>query len=306
MNVIISVITAVYNDEKFIEKAVTSILRQTFRDLEYIVVDDGSTDKTLEILHSIANVDARLKVLSQNNLGPAAARNKALSFAKGKYIALQDSDDVSAPDRLQLQWQQLYELQNESAISCTSYEVISSSDAVITFNNKIYKDINTNILKGRFCVCHPSILVPKEQIMKAGGYNPFYKKTEDYDLILRLIENGARFFKINKPLYQLRIRENSETSMNNGYFAKRVYENHIRRTKKQPENFEEITEDNRKVKNYHFKRLANELFFSENYKGYRTFYRQNFSRLPIRAYFLYFLFSFIPETFKKRIKASLT
>src|ERR1035437_6913902 len=101
MSLLISVVTAVYNDEKYIKKSVESILNQTFTDFEYIIVDDGSTDETLNILNEIAKRDGRVTILTQKNSGPAAARNKAINSAKGTYIALQDSDDISSPKRLQ-------------------------------------------------------------------------------------------------------------------------------------------------------------------------------------------------------------
>lgn len=301
MNIKVSVITAVYNDEKYIQKSVDSILNQTLTDFEYIIVDDGSTDNTLNILNEIAKKDNRVTILTQKNLGPAAARNRAINSAKGVYIALQDSDDISSPTRLQMQLEHLKKSQN-NLISCTSYTVIDSDDKVITSFNKIYKNINNNILKGRFPVCHPSIMVLKELISKVNGYNPFYKKAEDYDLIFRLLENGGRFEKINNYLYSLRIRHDSETSMNNGAYSKRIYDNHLRRISNEPENFKEILNDNKSVKNYCNKRIATELFFSENYSKYIKFYLKEFHKLPIKN-FIYFIFSLFPLNFKRIIKS---
>src|SRR5690625_6791695 len=98
----ISVIMPAYNEERYIAESIQSILNQTFQDFELIIVDDGSTDKTFEIASSFN--DPRVKLYKQQNSGPAAARNKALSLAKGKYIALQDADDRSKPERLEKQY----------------------------------------------------------------------------------------------------------------------------------------------------------------------------------------------------------
>lgn len=302
MSLLISVVTAVYNDEKYIKKSVESILNQTFIDFEYIIVDDGSTDNTLNILNEIAKRDKRVTIFTQKNSGPAAARNRAINSAKGMYIALQDSDDISSPDRLKMQVEQLLK-SPDNLISCTSYNMIDTNDDVFTTNNKIYKNINKNILKGSFCACHPSIMVSREFILKVNGYNSFYKKTEDYDLILRLLENKGYLEKINKCLYSYRIRENSEGSKDNGAYAKRVYENHLNRIKNKPENFKEVVNDYKKNKNFIFKRQAIGIFYSEDYSQYRKLYLKNFYKLPINNYLLFFLFSILPPVLKKLIKS---
>ena len=302
MNLLISVITAVYNDEKYIKKSVESILNQTVTDFEYIIVDDGSTDDTLNILEEIAKKDNRLIILTQKNLGAATARNKAINAAKGTYIALQDSDDISSPDRLKMQLNQLLK-SPQNLISCTSHKIIDTNDNVIATNNKIYKNINDNILKGNFCVCHPTLMASRNLILKMNGYNPFYKKTEDYDLILRLLENKAYLAKINNCLYSYRIRENSEGSKNNGAYIKRVYENHLNRINNRPENFSEVVNDYKSDKDFIIKRQALEIFYSENYSRYIKFYLKNFYKLPANNYSLFFVYALLPSVIKRTIKS---
>src|SRR5690625_3066297 len=101
-SILISVVMPAFNEERWISESIQSILDQSFRDFELIIVDDGSTDKTFEIASSFE--DPRVKVYRQENMGPAAARNKALSLVKGQYIALQDADDRSKPERLEKQY----------------------------------------------------------------------------------------------------------------------------------------------------------------------------------------------------------
>ncbi|HZN97788.1 MAG TPA: glycosyltransferase [Gemmatimonadales bacterium] len=99
----VSVVTTVYNGEPYVDRAIPGILAQTFRDFEWIVVNDGSTDRTREILEELAGRDSRIRVFSPGRLGITAAANFGVSQATGEYIARQDFDDRSYPDRLQLQ-----------------------------------------------------------------------------------------------------------------------------------------------------------------------------------------------------------
>ncbi len=98
----VSVIIPVYNTEKYVRQAVESICRQTLKDLEIIIVNDGSTDGSMTILEELAAQDERIKLFSQENQGQSAARNFATEKAKGKYIYFMDSDDFLEKDALQL------------------------------------------------------------------------------------------------------------------------------------------------------------------------------------------------------------
>ena len=104
-NPAISVIMTAYNTEKYIKEAIESILNQTFKDFEFIIVDDGSTDNTRLIIEEYAKKDRRIKILyNKKNLGIVKSLNKAIAIAKGKYIARMDSDDVSKLNRLEKQF----------------------------------------------------------------------------------------------------------------------------------------------------------------------------------------------------------
>lgn len=99
----VSVVTTVFNGERYFERAIPGILGQTFEDFELILVDDGSEDRTAEMLRDLAGRDARIRIFSPGRLGAAAAYNYGVEQAKGEYIARQDFDDRSYPDRLRLQ-----------------------------------------------------------------------------------------------------------------------------------------------------------------------------------------------------------
>jgi glycosyltransferase involved in cell wall biosynthesis len=99
----VSVVTTVYNGEPYFDRAIPGILAQTFDDFEFIVVDDGSTDRSLERLHDLAGRDPRVRVFAPGRLGAAAAYNFGVAQARGEYVARQDFDDRSYPERLRLQ-----------------------------------------------------------------------------------------------------------------------------------------------------------------------------------------------------------
>jgi glycosyltransferase EpsE len=103
----VSVVTTVYNGEPYFDRAVPSILGQTFADFEYIIVDDGSTDRTAELLQEVAARDSRVRILSPGRIGFCRAANLGVEQARGEIIARQDFDDRSYPDRLRIQLEYL-------------------------------------------------------------------------------------------------------------------------------------------------------------------------------------------------------
>ncbi|RSX51763.1 Glycosyl transferase family 2 [Bifidobacterium goeldii] len=119
MDPLISVIVPVYNSEKKITRCISSIRKQNYDNLEIIIVDDGSNDKTPGICDDIASVDSRVKVIHQNNQGPSAARNKGLDTAVGEYISFVDSDDYVLPDMISRMYHNLIE--NDCDLSIVSY-----------------------------------------------------------------------------------------------------------------------------------------------------------------------------------------
>lgn len=97
----VSVVMSVYNGEKYLPETIDSILNQTFKDFEFIIINDGSTDKTAKILTSYD--DPRIRIFNQENMGLTKSLNRAISLAKGEYIARMDADDISYPERLKKQ-----------------------------------------------------------------------------------------------------------------------------------------------------------------------------------------------------------
>ena len=122
MKPLISVVMSVYNGEKYLKRSIDSILNQTFKDFEFIIINDGSTDKSLEIIKSYD--DDRIVLIDQENKGLTKSLNIGIKTASGKYIARQDADDVSLPDRLKKQVDFLEVREDVVLLGCRAYEVI--------------------------------------------------------------------------------------------------------------------------------------------------------------------------------------
>src|SRR4051812_26679567 len=99
----VSVLMAVYNGEQYLREAVNSILSQTFKDFEFIIIDDGSTDRSPELLASYARADSRVKLISRPNKGLTKSLNEGLHAARGEFVARMDGDDISLPERFERQ-----------------------------------------------------------------------------------------------------------------------------------------------------------------------------------------------------------
>lgn len=181
----ISIIIPVYNGEKTIQKTINSILEQTFRDIELIIINDGSIDKTLQIVQEIS--DPSIRIYTYPNAGVSHARNQGINHAQGEYISFMDADDLWTPDKLELQYQAL---QNnpQAKISYSWTDWIDKDDcwlrpaARMSFEGDIY----ANLLIIDFMGCGSNPLILKEALLKVGGFDPTLRGGEDWDLWIRL------------------------------------------------------------------------------------------------------------------------
>jgi len=178
---------SVYNGEKYLREAIESILNQTFDDFEFLIVDDGSTDKTLEILREYAKKDSRIKVIvNQGNIGLTKSLNKAIREAKGEYIARQDADDVSMPERLEKQIEFL-ERNLEIGMVGTFYYEISGEGRIIRRKvmPKDNKELRRTLIRYN-PFFHGSVMIKREVFSKVGLYNENFKRAQDYELWFRI------------------------------------------------------------------------------------------------------------------------
>jgi hypothetical protein len=199
---LISVVMAVYNGEPFLAAAIDSILSQTCRDFELIIVDDGSTDGTARILASYD--DPRLVLLrNPTNLRQTRSLNRGLALARGRFVARHDADDRSHPSRFQRQIEALLADQ-ELALLGTAYEVIDDTGHVLEVVKPPCDDqkLKQALEKGNI-FCHGSVMMRRATVQRVGGYNEAFPVTQDYDLWLR-ISDRHKIGNLEVPLYQFR------------------------------------------------------------------------------------------------------
>ena len=184
---LVSVVMSVYNGEKYLREAIDSILNQTFKDFEFIIINDGSTDDTLKIIKSYK--DPRIMLTSRENKGLVASLNEGIERARGKYIARMDADDISVSERLQLQVEYL-ESNPCVGLVGSQFCTINKDDSVAkSLVSMPITDYDIKLLLGYGTVfCHSSVLFKKELIGKVGGYDEKYYLAEDHDLWCRMAE----------------------------------------------------------------------------------------------------------------------
>ncbi|MEY8348461.1 glycosyltransferase family 2 protein [Bacillus cereus] len=217
----ISVIMAVHNGEEYLEESVKSILNQTYNNFEFIIVNDGSTDKTNKILQSIS--DPRIRTIHlEKNHGVAFARNLAVEQAKGDWIANQDGDDISLPNRLEEQIKYI-QTHPETIAVCSLIQCISGNTPVdeqyLREREKYHNNIITHnqIERERFSncpICCGTALFLKKAFIKVGGYDSTIPIGSDYDLIVMRMFNIGKVEVMPKILYQYRVNMKSITRQN--------------------------------------------------------------------------------------------
>jgi glycosyltransferase involved in cell wall biosynthesis len=203
----ISVLMSSYNDEKFIDESIQSILKQDFKDFEFIIVNDGSTDNTPKIIRKYAKKDKRIVAIdNQKNIGIVKSLNKGLKIAKGRYVARMDADDVALPERLGIQYR-FIEKHPEIFLVGAFLTVIDHAGVKVgatahpTTHEKIVK-----CMEKRCCMSHNTIMFRNDGTTR---YRTKMWYVEDYDLYLRTILEGKKLANIPLPLLKYRRNPNS-------------------------------------------------------------------------------------------------
>ena len=210
----VSVILPAYNCEKFIGKAIQSVLQQTFTDFELIIINDGSTDNTGSVIQTFD--DQRILYLKNpGNQGLISTLNNAITYAKGRYIARMDGDDICLAERLARQKVFLDENENITVVAST-IEFINEQEektGVWELDRQTItpEQIKKAILKQN-CIAHPTVMM-RAEIIKQLKYMEYQKNIEDYDLWLRLLNRGYKIAKLDEPLLLYRIHDSSVTSV---------------------------------------------------------------------------------------------
>jgi len=198
---------SVYNGEKYLREAIDSILNQTFTDFEFLIVNDGSTDRTAEILRSYD--DARIKIINnEENIGLTKSLNKGLGMARGEYIARMDADDVAIPERLEKEFEFMESHLDYAAVG-TLIKILDKNSKVIGSVDKPTEDDQIReFLKKDNCIAHGSAMIRNVCLQDVGLYDESMEKAQDYDLWLRLSEK-YKLFNIPEYLCMWRSHEDS-------------------------------------------------------------------------------------------------
>ena len=205
MNEKVSVIMGIYNiaSKEMLEKSIQSILNQTYKNIEFIIIDDGSSNETYEWAQEITINDSRVKLYrNKKNMGLTKTLNLCLEYATGKYIARMDGDDYCELDRIETQLKYLFEKKCDlvaSNVYCFDQNGI--------WRNLIHNEIlSANDFLFTSPVVHPTILCYKWCYDKVGGYKEVWytDRNEDYDLFMRMCAEGIKMYTIQKNLYYYR------------------------------------------------------------------------------------------------------
>jgi glycosyltransferase involved in cell wall biosynthesis len=207
----ISVLLSVYNAERYVGFAIKSILQQTFKNFELIIVDDSSSDKSWKIIKKYSEQDRRIVAIrNKYNLGGCKTLNRALLLARGRYIARADHDDWSYPDRLEKQFK-FMELHSEIGIVGGVMEIINETGKVM--GKRKYNLSDDKIRRKIFRYSpfsHPLVMIRKSILDRVGHYNPAFAPADDYELYLR-IGKISKFANLPDTLLKYRVITNSMT-----------------------------------------------------------------------------------------------
>lgn len=245
----ISVVMPAYNAEKFIALAIDSILNQTFKDFELIIIDDGSTDRTLEIIKSYLNRDSRIRLIQNNHGGVSRACNLGVQESKYPWIARMDADDIALPQRFEKQVEKVNSHPNIVALgSCVHHinskgEILSINPLGPTTEEEFY---NARQAGHAVHLHHPTVILRKEVVLEVGGYDPAFEGAEDLDLFDRMAKHGI-LIALPEPLLLYRIHSSSASMQR--FFTQKLLMRYVRTRHvsrlagKEEPTFEEYLED---------------------------------------------------------------
>ena len=211
----LTVLMAVFNNAQTLEKSVKSILNQSFKDFQFVIVNDASTDESSQILSRYSNQDSRIKLIkNQHRLGLTKSLNIGLKIIKTKYIARMDADDISLLKRLEKQFNFL-ESHPKIFLVGTAVHLIDSKDKKLKLKTYPidHKHLKKTVL--HFCpFIHPTWMIRRSAMLELNGYNQDFNYAQDYELVLRLLTK-FKAANLPEPLLKYRVNYDQAISLKN-------------------------------------------------------------------------------------------
>lgn len=210
---VVTVVMPAYNASRYIKEAIESVLIQTYKDFELIVIDDGSTDTTPDIIDDLAKKDSRIHLITQSNQGVANALNGAIELATTRWIVVMHADDIMMPNRIERQLEFVYS--NPDIVVAGSFilyinergRIVGKFKSPLTTREIVWEYVQKNELIG---LTHPSVIMRKDVVEEVGGYRNQFVPAEDIDLWNRIVEKGYGI--LVQPKYLLKYRLHSSAA----------------------------------------------------------------------------------------------
>jgi glycosyltransferase involved in cell wall biosynthesis len=301
----ITVLMPAYNVEKYIGKAIESVLDQTFMDFELVIVNDGSTDGTVDIINSFS--DPRIILINQENKGVATALNTGLAVSQAEYVARFDADDICDVQRLQKQYNFLRANPDYILVGSDADYILENDDFLFHF--KCIAHTHDEIMGKLYFYCpfvHPTVMFKKVSVIEAGGYPAGAHNFEDY-MLWTAISKAGKLYNLPEPLIKYRLNPTSVT-IDERWRGKRfrqlkrkaIYSGHISENEGNELLAIIKNQDVRHIKEGSYHALCGKKFLANNYQPAkaRAHVKKAITIRPLRLdnYLLYTV-SYLPEKF---------
>ena len=223
---LVSIVMPAYKVAEYIEESIQSVLSQTYKNWELIIVDDCSPDDTRKIVSNYASRDKRIKpIFLKKNGGPAVARNEALKFARGRWIAFLDSDDIWMPNKLSRQRD--FQLKNSTVLTFTQFRRVSSDKTEIGHLIDVPEKLDYFELLGNTVIATSTVLVDRNLLTAPIKMKKVYY--DDFVCWLDLLKSGAKAYGLKEDLMRYRVLKKSvsRNKINSAIQVWKIYRNHL-------------------------------------------------------------------------------
>ncbi len=301
----ISVVMSTYNDAKYLESSIKSILSQTLIDFEFIIIDDGSTDMTWDILQKSRKEDPRIRLVRHDkSMKLAKSLNEGIRISRGRYIARMDSDDIAQPTRLQRESDFLDENKDVFLVGCGIEKIDEDGKPFGIYMPPITTDQIEESLEISNCMVHPSVMFRKNSRIY---YRENFWGVQDYDFFLRLKDSGLKMWNIGEILLKYRVSA-KHTDLRRmlkhssyKFFAKLYHRERVLYGKDSYENLNPIKLESLKLEDIKESEIFADIIFSsfktKSYKDCRNYIKAYFGRFGFNIKFLVlYILCLLPKT----------